>query len=68
MVTRKAFTVDEFTASHGISRAMLYKLWKLGIGPRYMEVGCRRIISEESAADWRKSREEAAQASMTDAA
>jgi hypothetical protein len=56
---RKAHTVDEFAAAHGISRAMLYKLWQQGIGPRYMQVGCRRIISEESAADWRKSREQA---------
>jgi len=59
MIT-KAYTVDQFTAAHGISRAMLYKLWNQGIGPRYMQVGCRRIISEESAADWRKSREQAA--------
>jgi hypothetical protein len=59
-VGRKAFTVEEFCVAHRISRAMLYKMWKQGAGPRSMEVGKRRIISEEAAADWRRKCEQAA--------
>jgi predicted DNA-binding transcriptional regulator AlpA len=59
MVERKAYTVDEFANAHGISRSMLYMLWNQNIGPRYMKIGSRRIISEESAHDWRQSREQA---------
>lgn len=58
----KAYTVDQFLAAHPISRAMLYKIWQQGIGPRYMQVGSRRLISEEAAAEWRKSRERAVEA------
>jgi hypothetical protein len=51
---RKVFSVDEFCVAHDISRAMLYKLWNSGRGPRAMSVGSRKLISHEAAADWRK--------------
>jgi hypothetical protein len=52
---KDAYGVDEFCGRHGISRAYIYLLWKRGDGPTYMQVGARRLISKESAADWRRS-------------
>jgi predicted DNA-binding transcriptional regulator AlpA len=57
---KKAFSVDEFCAAHGISRAMFYKICAEGKGPRLMSVGTRKLISNEAAADWRKQCEDAA--------
>lgn len=51
---KRAFSVDEFCAAHGISRAMFYKLCGDGKGPRLMAVGTRKLISLEAAADWRR--------------
>jgi hypothetical protein len=51
---KKAFSVDEFCAAHGISRAMFYKIRAAGKGPRLMAVGTRTLISVEAAADWRQ--------------
>jgi hypothetical protein len=51
---RRAFSVDEFCAAHGISRAMFYKLRRQNNAPRVMRVGTRTLISEEAAADWRR--------------
>jgi predicted DNA-binding transcriptional regulator AlpA len=51
---KKAFSVDEFCAAHGISRAMFYKLCGEGKGPRLMAVGTRKLVSLEAAADWRR--------------
>jgi hypothetical protein len=53
-----AFSVDEFCRRHGISRAYLYLMWRRGDGPRFMQVGARRLISKEAAADWRRSMEQ----------
>ena len=33
---------------------MVYKLWDQGKGPKYKEVGGRRIITGEAAAEWRR--------------
>ena len=55
---REAFTIDEFCRAHGFSRAHYFNLQKLGDGPRVMRVGSRVLISRESAADWRKDREQ----------
>lgn len=52
-----AFTISEFCEAHRISRAMFYELARLGRAPRVMCVGRRRLISQESASDWRKSME-----------
>ena len=55
-----AFTIAEFCKAHRISQSMYFKLRNLGLGPREMAVGSRRLISQEAAAKWRKAREAAA--------
>jgi hypothetical protein len=54
------FTIAEFCRAHRISQSMYFKLRALGLGPREMMVGTRKLISLEAAADWRKARETAA--------
>jgi hypothetical protein len=56
-ITQDAYGVDQFCKRHSFSRAYLYLLWKRGEGPRFMQVGARRLISREAAADWRQSLE-----------
>ena len=58
---RDAYGVDEFCKRHGISRAYLYILWRRDEGPRFMQLGTRRLISREASADWRRARETATQ-------
>jgi predicted DNA-binding transcriptional regulator AlpA len=53
-VTKAAFSIDEFCADHGISRAMFYILKKTGKAPAEMKVGTRVLISIEAAAAWRR--------------
>ncbi len=55
---KDTYSVDEFAARHGISRAYLYLLWKRGEGPNFMQVGARRMVSREAAANWRRSVEQ----------
>ena len=59
-VDQAAFTIAEFCKAHRISQSMYFKLRNLGLGPREMAVGSRKLISQESAAEWRKAREAAA--------
>jgi hypothetical protein len=54
---RAAFTVPEFCEAHRISQAKYYEMKKEGWGPIEMEVGRRRLISFEAAAEWRRKRE-----------
>lgn len=56
-IAKAAFSMDEFCIAHSLSRAMLYKMIKVGKGPRVMKVGTRSLISSESAAAWRKQME-----------
>jgi hypothetical protein len=51
--SRAAYTINEFCDAHRISRGKLYQLWAEGIGPRWVNVGKKRIISVEAAAAWR---------------
>jgi hypothetical protein len=64
---RVAFGITEFCDRNGdLSRAFLYVLWKRGKGPRYMQVGKRRLITEEAEADWQRDMErEAATKALT---
>jgi hypothetical protein len=57
-----AFTIREFCDAHRISQASYFKQRKLGLGPREIEFGRRRLISVEAAADWRRERAAAAEA------
>ena len=54
---RLALSVPEFCRAHGISEAFFYKLKRRGEGPREMKVGARTLITFESAAEWRRARE-----------
>jgi hypothetical protein len=54
---RDTYTVNQFCASHNISRTALYQFWQEGRGPRYMLNGVRRLITAEGAAEWRRDRE-----------
>lgn len=51
---KQAFSVSEFCACHGISRALFYLLQKAGNAPVVMRVGGRVLISAESAEAWRR--------------
>jgi hypothetical protein len=60
-----AFTIPEFCATNRISESMYHKLKSLGLGPREMDVGRRKIITPEANAEWQAARErEAASASI----
>ncbi len=48
-----AMSVSEFSRRHGICKATLYNLWRQGNGPRFMQIGRRRLISVEAAESWR---------------
>jgi predicted DNA-binding transcriptional regulator AlpA len=54
---RLALSIPEFCEAHGISEGFFYKLKKQGEGPREMKVGARTLITLESAAEWRRKRE-----------
>lgn len=49
-----AYSIARFIERNSISRAYLYQLWSEGHGPRYMQLGRRRLISREAAAEWRR--------------
>ena len=52
-----AFSIEEFCKHHGVSRGTYYNLRKAGLAPAEMKVFSRRLISAESAAEWRRQRE-----------
>ena len=57
MEDRDAYSVRELAKRHGLSPGFLYAEWRAGRGPRYMQLGDRRIITREAAADWRQEME-----------
>jgi predicted DNA-binding transcriptional regulator AlpA len=54
---RRAFSLNAFCETHGISRAMFYKLLKAGRAPRFAKVGSKVLITTEAAAEWLRARE-----------
>jgi hypothetical protein len=52
--TKAAFTQDEVANRHGICRASLYNLWKIGKGPRYITIPGRRRVTREQELDWHR--------------
>jgi hypothetical protein len=50
---RCAFTIAEFCEMHRISRSWLYGEWRAGRGPKVKQVGVKKIITVEAAAEWR---------------
>jgi hypothetical protein len=57
-VPMAVYSIKEFCEAHGISRTMYFKLKRKGQGPREMQIGARVVISLESAAAWRRAREQ----------
>jgi hypothetical protein len=57
IATVLAFTVPQFCAAHGISRALFYILQREKRGPRVMKCGKRTLIARESAERWRREME-----------
>jgi hypothetical protein len=55
----QSYTINEFCAAERLSRAMLYKLWAEGKGPRWFNVGTHRRISHEARVAWRRQLEAA---------
>ena len=62
----EVYSVPEFCSAHGISRGTFYNLAKANKAPRFMKVGERTLISKESAAKWRREREDEAQPTERD--
>ncbi len=54
---RDAYTLREFCARHGLSRAHFYRLQSLGRSPRLIRAGRRVLVSREAAAEWRREME-----------
>ncbi len=52
-----AVSIPAFCKAHGISRAHFYNLRKRGLAPKTLVAGRRRLVSDESAAEWRRSME-----------
>lgn len=48
------YSVAEFCQAHRISRGTFYKLLNEGHGPTTIKIGRRTLISNESAAEWRR--------------
>jgi hypothetical protein len=53
-----AYSIGQFCEAHGISVDLYFKQQRQGLGPKTMKVGSRTLISAESAAAWRREREE----------
>jgi hypothetical protein len=54
MSSPSLMSVQSFVAEYGISRSLLYKLWKEGGGPKITRVRGRTLISSEAAMEWRR--------------
>jgi len=59
MDDQDAYSVRKFAKRHDLSPGFVYAEWRAGRGPRYMQVGDRRIISREAASDYRRELEAA---------
>ena len=52
------WTVNELCFQANISRSFVYELWAKGLGPPFIFLGRRRLISVESARQWLRDLEE----------
>lgn len=55
-----AYSIKQFCELHGVSLDFYFKLQRQGFGPKVMRIGARTLISVESAAAWRRDREQGA--------
>lgn len=53
-----AYDIRDFCDYHRISKSHFYNLLKKNLAPKMMTVGKRKLISEESAAEWRRAMEQ----------
>jgi predicted DNA-binding transcriptional regulator AlpA len=60
-MSKRAFSIAVFCEDNGISRAHFYNLKKRGLAPKTLMVGRRRLVSDEAAAEWRRSMEDPAE-------
>jgi hypothetical protein len=54
-----SYTINQWCERRQVSRAMFYKLEAQGLAPRTHNAGKKRLISEQSDADWVREREAA---------
>jgi predicted DNA-binding transcriptional regulator AlpA len=66
-MSNEAISIPEFCETHGISRAHFYNLMKRGLAPKTLVAGRRRLVSTDSACEWRRSMEALAGARSTGA-
>jgi hypothetical protein len=60
-------SIGTFCRRNGISESFYFKLKAQGLGPREIKLGARVLITRESAREWRREREIAAQEQETPA-
>jgi hypothetical protein len=53
-----AVSIPVFCKTHGISVAHFYNLKNRGLAPKTLVAGRRRLVSDEAAAEWRRSMED----------
>jgi hypothetical protein len=56
----QSYTVGSFCEAEDMARSQLYKLWKLGRGPRFYLNGSHRRITAQAREDWHRLMESAA--------
>jgi len=59
MTEHSAWTISQFCARQSFSRGYFYKIKKLGLGPREMNVNGLIRITVEAEAEWKAEREAA---------
>jgi len=57
-VERAAYSIREFCVAHRISESFYFKLRARGLGPRELWMLDKVTITNEAAADWRKTNEQ----------
>jgi hypothetical protein len=57
-----AYTVSEFCDAHRISCSKRYQLWSADLGPRFIQIGTKKIVATEAAPNWRRAGEAADEA------
>jgi predicted DNA-binding transcriptional regulator AlpA len=52
MSNELAYSINRFVQESSISRALLYKLWKEGLGPKRISLGRKVVIPRLDAEAW----------------
>jgi hypothetical protein len=55
--TYEWLTVDDVCERAHIGKSYLYEQWSKGVGPRFSQVGKRRLVLDEWLTDWLMMRE-----------